>query len=60
VVEVAKAYGRSDSCIRDLRIKYYQTGTTADKLLSGGPPVLSLHQKKTIYRKARATPKIEY
>jgi transposase len=60
VAEVAKAYGRSDRCIRDLRTKYHQTGTTADKPRSGRPPVLSLHQKKIICRKARAAPKIEY
>jgi transposase len=60
VVEVAKAYGRSDRCIRDLRTKYHQTGTTADKPRSGRPPVLSPHQKTIIYRKTRAAPNIEY
>jgi transposase len=60
VPEVAKVYGRSDCCIRDLRTKYHQTGTTADKARSGRPPVLLLHQKKIICRKARAHPKIEY
>jgi transposase len=60
VVEVAKAYSRSERCIRDLRTKYHQTGTTADKPRSGRPPIISLHQKKIIYRKARAAPKIEY
>jgi transposase len=60
VVEVARAYGRSDRCIRDLRTKYHQTGTTADKPRSGRPPVLSPHQKTIIYRKTRAAPNIEY
>jgi transposase len=60
VVEVARAYGRSDRCIRDLRTKYHQTGTTADKPRSGRPPILSLHQKKIIYQKACAAPKMEY
>jgi hypothetical protein len=31
-----------------------------DKPHSGRPPILSLHQKKIIYRKACAQPKIEY
>jgi transposase len=58
--EVAEAYGRTERCIRDLRKKYAQTGTTADKPRSGRPPILSPHQKRIIYRKARAAPKIEY
>jgi transposase len=58
--EVGRTFGRSARCIRDLNKKYHQTGTTKDKLRSGRPPVLSLAQKKMIYRKARATPKIEY
>jgi transposase len=60
VVEVAKHYGRTERCIRDLRTKYSQTGTTKDKPRSGRPPILSLHQKKIIYQKARAVPKLEY
>lgn len=60
VKEVAKAYGRNDRSIRKLRLKYYQTGTVEDKPRSGRPPILSLHQKKIIYRKVRAAPKIEY
>jgi transposase len=60
VKEVAHAYGRSDRCIRKIRQKYHQTGTTQDKPRSGRPPVLSLAQKKIIYRKVRAAPKIEY
>jgi transposase len=60
VPEVTKAYGRSDRCIRNLRTKYQQTGIRADKAWPGRPPVLSLQQKKIIYRKAHAAPKIEY
>lgn len=46
--------------MRGLWKKYRQTGTTADKPRSGRPPILSLHQKHIIYRKAVAQPKIEY
>ncbi|KAF1923518.1 uncharacterized protein M421DRAFT_104392 [Didymella exigua CBS 183.55] len=60
VKEAADAYGRTERCIRDLRKKYTTTGTTEDKPRSGRPPILSLSQKKIIYRKARAAPKIEY
>jgi transposase len=60
VTEVADAYGRTTRCIRDLRKKYTTTGTTEDKPRTGRPPILPLSQKKIIYRKARATSKIEY
>jgi transposase len=60
VTEVADAYGRTARCIRDLRKKYTTTGTTADKPRTGRPPILLLSQKKIIYRKVRATLKIEY
>jgi transposase len=60
VQEVAQQYGRNDRTIQKIRQKFNQTSTTADKPRSGRPPVLSLKQKKIIYRKARATPKIEY
>jgi transposase-like protein len=42
VKEVARAHGRSDRCIRKIRQKHRQTGTTQDKPRSGRPPVLSL------------------
>ena len=58
--ECADTYGRTQRCIRDLWKKYHQTDTTEDKPRSGRPPILSLHQKKIVYRKARAQPKIEY
>jgi transposase len=58
--EAARAYGRTERCIRDIRTKYAKTGTTEDRPRSGRPPVISFSQKKIIYRKARAAPKIEY
>ena len=60
VAEAADAYDRTERCIRDLKKKHDITGTTQDRPRSGRPPMLSLHQKKIIYRKARAAPKIEY
>jgi transposase len=60
VKEAAASIGRSERAVRDIRTKYYQTGSVTDKPRSGRPPVLSKQQKKIIYRKARATPKIEY
>jgi transposase len=60
IPEVADAYGRTDRAIRDLRKKYNQTGSVQDKPRSGRPPILSTHQKKILYRKARSKPKIEY
>jgi transposase len=47
-------------CIWNLRKKYITTGTTQDKPCSGRLSMLLLLQKKIIYRKARAAPKIEY
>jgi hypothetical protein len=58
--EVATHFERGIQTIRDLERKYNTTNTTADKPRSGRSPILSLHQKKIIYRKARAQPKIEY
>jgi transposase len=60
VKEVAHAYGRTDRCIRKIRLKHAQTGTTEDKPRSGRPLVLLKQQKKIIYRKVRATLKIVY
>ena len=60
VKEVAHAYGRTDRCIRKIRQKYRQTGSTDDLPRSGRPPTLSKQQKKIIYRKVRTAPKIEY
>jgi transposase len=60
VQEVATAIQRSERAIRDLRLKYRQTGSVQDKPRSGRLPVLSKQQKKIIYRKVRAAPKIKY
>jgi hypothetical protein len=60
VKEVAEAINRSVRAVRELRKKYHQTGTIQDKPRSGRPPVLSLNQKKIIYRAARKALKIEY
>jgi transposase len=58
--EAARAYSRTERCIRDIRTKYAKTSTTEDRPRSRQPPILSLSQKKIIYRKARAAPKIKY
>jgi transposase len=60
VKEAAASIGRSERAVRDLHTKYRQTGSVTDKPRSSRPPVLSKQQKIIIYRKARATPKIEY
>lgn len=39
---------------------YAHRTTTQERPRTGRPPILSLHQKKIIYRKVRANPKIEY
>jgi transposase len=58
--ELAAEYGRSESAIKYTIRTYSSLPTTHEKPRSGRPPLLSLHQKKMIYRKARAAPKIEY
>jgi transposase len=60
VRELAAEFGRSKSAIKYTIRTYTKTATTKDQPRSGRPPILSLYQKKIIYRKARATPKIEY
>jgi transposase len=60
VRELAAEFKRSESAIKYTIRTYAKTGTTQEQPRSGWPPILSLHQKKTIYRKARAAPKIEY
>jgi transposase len=60
ITEAAEAYDWPVRTIHHLYKKYLQTGTTQDRPRSGRPPVLSVNQKKIIYRKARAAPKIEY
>ena len=58
--ELAAEFGRSEGAIKYTIRTYANTGTTQERPRSGRPPVLSLHQKKIIYRKARAALKIEY
>jgi transposase len=58
--EIATRFGRTPQGISQLIRKHNSTGTMQDNPRSGRPPILSLHQKKIIYRKARAQPKIEY
>jgi transposase len=60
VQELAAEFGRSESAIKYTIRTYTRTGTTQEQPRSGRPPMLSLHQKKVIYRKACAAPKIEY
>jgi transposase len=60
VKEVAHAYGRTDRCIRKIRQKYRQTGSTDDLPRSGRLPILSKQQKKIIYREVCTALKIEY
>jgi transposase/transposase-like protein len=60
VSELVEEFERSPNCIRTtIRLAKTRT-TTQEASRSGRPPILSLHQKKIIYRKARAAPKIEY
>jgi hypothetical protein len=64
VRELAAEFGRSEGVIK-YRYRYTigtyaNTGTTQERPRSGRPSRLSLHQKKLIYRKARAAPRIEY
>jgi hypothetical protein len=58
--EIATRFGHTPLGISQLIRKHDSTGTVQDKPCSGQPPILSLHQKKLIYRKARVQPKIEY
>ena len=58
--KIAAHFGRSSQAIRDLQKKFIITGTTEDRPRTGRPPILSLSQKKIIYRKVRAAPKIKY
>jgi hypothetical protein len=60
VQELAAEFERSEGAIKYTIQTYAKTGTTQERPRSGRPPILSLHQKKIIYRKACAAPKIEY
>jgi hypothetical protein len=60
VHECAEACGCTTCWIWNLRKKYITTGTTQEEPCSGQSSMLSVLQKKIIYRKVRAAPKIEY
>jgi hypothetical protein len=60
VKEAATSVRRSERTVRNLRTKYRQKGSVTDKPCSGCASILLTQQKKIIYRKARATQKIEY
>jgi transposase len=60
VRELAREFSRSESAIKYTIRTYTNANTTEERYRSGRPNILSRYQKKLIYRKARATPKIEY
>ena len=60
ISELAAEFGCSMSAIKYTIRTYSQRATTQDRPRSGRPPILSRRQKKIVYRKARAQPKIEY
>jgi hypothetical protein len=60
VAELVDEFQRSPNCIRTtIRLAKNRT-TTLEAPRSGRPPILLLHPKNIIYRKARAAPKIKY
>jgi transposase len=60
VRELADEFERGVQTIQDTIKRWNLHQTTSDLPRSGRKLMLSLHQKKLIYRKARAQPKIEY
>jgi transposase len=60
VPELAEEFARGRSTIRDTIKRWHQHATTSDLPCSGRPSILSRHQKKIIYRAARAALRIEY
>jgi hypothetical protein len=60
VRQLADEFERGVQTIRDTIKRWNLHQTTSDLPRSGRKPMLSLHQKKLICRKARAQPKIEY
>ena len=58
--EAATRFNTTQAAVSRIYKKWQQTGTTKDKKRPGRPPILTPRQKKIIYRKARASPKIEY
>jgi transposase len=59
VKELAAEFGRSEGAIKYTIRIYAKRGITQEQPCSSRPPILLLHQKKIIYRKIRATLKIE-
>jgi hypothetical protein len=60
ILEVAQHFGRADSTIQRLHLKYYHTSTIVDKPRSGCLYILLRHTKKLLFRVVRKTPKIKY
>jgi transposase len=60
VRELVEEFGKSPNCIRTTIRLSKTRDTTQEAPRSGRPSILSRHQKKVIYRKARAAPKVEY
>jgi transposase len=60
VSELRAEYGRSKSATHYTLRTNTNASTTREKPRSDRPPMLSLHQKNIIYRKARARPKKYY
>ena len=58
--ELVPEFGRSASAIKYTIKTYTNRATTVERPRSGRPPILSRHQKRLLYRKVRANPKIEY
>jgi hypothetical protein len=60
VRELVGEFGKSANCIRTTIQLAKTCNTTQEAPCSGQVSILSRHQKKIIYRKACAAPKIEY
>ncbi|KAF2832747.1 hypothetical protein CC86DRAFT_246343, partial [Ophiobolus disseminans] len=60
LAELATEFSRSKSTMHNTIKRYSLYQTTSNLPCSGRPLRLSSHTKKIIYRKARATSKIEY
>jgi hypothetical protein len=58
--EIAAYFERTPQGIGRLIKKHNTTGSVEDLPRSGRPPILSRHQKKKVYRKARSEPKITH
>jgi hypothetical protein len=60
VRKLVEEFGKSANCIRTTIQLAKTCDTTQEAPCSGQVSILSRHQKKIIYRKACAAPKIEY